>query len=192
MIKNKSLALIAISLLFIVVFTIFFTEQTQVVLARLRGDETLIYPKEVQFGSVKFRDKRDATFKAYNFTEQDIEIKDYISSCKCHVYGEFPKTVPARDSVEFTISVEISSADSPVYDRLITFLVNERRGMALHKSHLVAKIQNPMTPKDMDEIKRLNREQNLESKKSYLNAGNGETWSAFGDAQSEPTQSSVQ
>lgn len=143
--KNMKLLAVLSSLVFVVAITtpLCFPEQAQVLLAKLKGAETFLYPNEVDLGVFAPGTTTSATFRAYNFTSNEIEITSAITTCGCVTHEELPKVIPARGAVELTVDVHLPKY-KPDFDQSVTYLISESRGMAMRKARILASIPNPL------------------------------------------------
>ena len=143
--KNMKLLAVLSSLVFVVAITtpLCFPEQAQVLLAKLKGAETFLYPNEVDLGVFAPGTTTSATFRAYNFTSNEIEITSAITTCGCVTHEELPKVIPAHSVVDLTIDVRLPKY-KPDFDQSVTYLISESRGMAMRKARILASIPNPL------------------------------------------------
>ena len=176
--KNMKLLAVLSSLVFVVAITtpLCFPEQAQVLLAKLKGAETFLYPNEIDLGDFDPGATTSATFRAYNFTSNEIEITSAITTCGCVTHEELPKMIPAHSVVDLTIDVRLPKY-KPDFDQSVTYLISESRGMAMRKARILASIPNPLPLPPENEADESNAEEetNVEeadsSSKDAQNAG---------------------
>ena len=142
---SKKLILMLTSLVLVgaVATPLCFPEQAQVLLSKFKGAETFLYPNEIDLGDFDPGATTSATFRAYNFTSNEIEITSTITTCGCVTHEELPKMIPAHSVVDLTIDVRLPKY-KPDFDQSVTYLISESRGMAMRKARILASIPNPL------------------------------------------------
>ena len=175
---SKKLLLMLTSLVLVgaVATPLCFPEQAQVLLSKFKGAETFLYPNEVDLGVFAPDATTSATFRAYNFTSNEIEITSAITTCGCVTHEELPKMIPAHSVVDLTIDVRLPKY-KPDFDQSVTYLISESRGMAMRKARILASIPNPLPlpPENEADVSDAEEETNVEeadsSSKDAQNAG---------------------
>ena len=157
--KSKKLLLILSSLVLVgaIATPLCFPEQVQVLLSKLKGAETFLYPNEIDLGDFAPGATTSTTFRAYNFTSNEIEITSAITTCGCVTHEELPKMIPAHSVVDLTIDVHFPKY-KPDFDQSVTYLISESRGMAMRKARILASIPNPLPPPPENEAVESNAE----------------------------------
>ena len=156
---SKKLLLMLTSLVLVgaVATPLCFPEQAQVLLSKFKGAETFLYPNEIDLGDFDPGATTSATFRAYNFTSNEIEITSAITTCGCVTHEELPKMIPAHSVVDLTIDVRLPKY-KPDFDQSVTYLISESRGMAMRKARILASIPNPLPPPPENEADESNAE----------------------------------
>jgi hypothetical protein len=73
------------------------------------GQDVVISPSTVDLGTATVGETKRATEPNVHASASPVRIVGGKNSCGCMVTGKLPLTIPARDSVEFSIEVEIRS-----------------------------------------------------------------------------------
>ena len=141
--RKKLFVASTIILVFALAIPFCFPERFQVIYARLQGAETFLYPSTIDLGDFATGATTSATFRAYNFTSNEIEITSAITTCGCVTHEELPKMIPAHSVVDLTIDVRLPKY-KPDFDQSVTYLISESRGMAMRKARILASIPNPL------------------------------------------------